>query len=63
MDTVDAFRIVQTQWRYAEGVITGLDYAGCKVALEAASVDIRRVFAGLQVMEMGVLSALADQRG
>ena len=55
-----AFLICQTQWRYTQGVRTGLDYPFCQVALEAAGVDIRRVFAGLQVMEVAVLTA-ADE--
>ena len=54
-ETVQAFKQVQTQSRYTQGVRVGLDYAGCKVALEAAGIDIQRVFRGLRVMEAAVL--------
>lgn len=55
MPVVEAFCLVSTQWRYTQGVRVGLDYAGCKVALDAAGVDIRRVFNGLRVMEAASL--------
>lgn len=55
METLTAFLASQTQWRYTQGVRTGLDYAGCKAALDARGIDIRRVFDGLQVMEAAVM--------
>ena len=57
METVTAFLLVQTQWRWSQGVCMGLDYASCKVALDANGVDIRRVMRGLQVMEAAVMEA------
>lgn len=56
-DTVMAFGVVQTQWRYTQGVRVGLDYASCQAALTARRYDFDAVLPGLQVMEAAVLQA------
>lgn len=56
-DTVEAFYVAQTQWRYSQGIRTGLDYPACKLALDAEGMDFRAVFAGLRVMEHEILSS------
>ena len=59
-EVVLAFCALQSQWRYApSGAITGLDYAGCRVALSALGMNFKAVFAGLQVMEAEVLRLVA----
>lgn len=61
-NTVQAYLVVQTQWRYlalqtGHIVRTGLDYTGCRAALDASEYDFRQVFTGLQIMEAAILSA------
>lgn len=56
-DTVRAFMVVQTQWRYApNGHVTGLDYAGVRVACSAMGIRFKAVFEGVQVMEWEALA-------
>lgn len=59
-DTVRAFCAVQTQWRHGpSGHPTGLDYAGCRVAVRGMGLRWAGVFEGLRVMEGVVLDALS----
>ena len=61
-DTIRAFGVVQTQWRWTQGVRVGLDYTACQVALAARNFDFDKVLPGLQVMEAAVLEADTEER-
>ena len=61
-DTIRAFAVVQTQWRWTQGVRVGLDYAACQAALAACKFDFDQVLPGLQVMEAAVMEADAEER-
>lgn len=61
--TVEAFLVCGTQWRAAAGVerlvFLGLDYAGAKVAIEAAGMTLDpKLFNGLRAMEIAARDAL-----
>jgi len=57
-DALRAFIAVQTQWRYGpSGHPTGLDYAGCKVAVRALGLRWGKVFEALREMDAAALEA------
>ena len=57
-----AFLLCQSQWRYgADGLQTGLDYAGCAAMVAAAGMDFAAVAEGLRVMEFEVLRVCAER--
>lgn len=57
-----AFLLCQSQWRYgADGLQTGLDYAGCAAIVGAAGMDFAAVAEGLRVMEFEVLRVCAER--
>ena len=54
-----AFLACQTQWRISEmsGRLRGLDYGGCRAAIDGAGLNWHEVFPGLRFMEMCALEA------
>jgi hypothetical protein len=67
VDAVMAFLSISTQWRVVAGatglIYTGLDYAGVRDGLSLAGIVVTPdLWAGVQTIERGALSAMAEDR-
>lgn len=66
MPAVEAFLACQTQWRWvprygARDRATGLDYAGCDVALKMAGIKAtQELWEQFQVIELAAKAALNE---
>jgi hypothetical protein len=62
VQALEAWRMVRTQLRLgAMGGVLGLDYAGCRAALEPSGLWEPEVIAGLQVIEGRLVEWAAHQ--
>ncbi len=62
LDVVRAFLSCQTQWRHGpSGHLTGLDYAGARVAVRGLGLSWSKVFERLRAMEGETLRLLATR--
>lgn len=57
---VRAFLACASQWRRDQGLLTGLDYAGCRAAVAGLGLKWREVFDPLRVMEAEVMEAQSE---
>ncbi len=60
---VELFLLSSSQWRFAEGCPTSLDYPGMEAAARLAEIDLTpELFADIRIMERAAVDATRERR-